>query len=898
VIDLPHSIPAGGGLKPAPRPVSRFPRKERSGVAALLAGLATLLPALILSGAPALAGTAGKLSGRVTDAKKAPLPGVTVLLVGARLGAFTDTDGRYTILNVPAGTYQVKFQLLGYRPVAVTDVQVNADNTTLANLSMEEAPVEMKEIVVSGKSPVVDVRQTSTIATVNKDQIAALPVQDLNDVVNLQAGVVDGHFRGGRIGEVQYQVDGISMNNSYDNSSTLRIDRSLIEEVQVISGTFDAEYGQAMSGVVNAVLKRGSKNLHWDGEAFSGGFVYPGHDVERQLDYAFRPTGIRNFQVSTTGPTPQKQTLFLASLQRYYFDDFVYGNRVFQTDGSFGDGTEVPLGQTREWSGVAKVSNSSIKNVEASYQAIFNTIDGQRTDYLYRYDPDGLSKQHTYSIVHGLDWTQTLSKKSFYNFGVRQNYFNYDDHAYEDLYDPRYDVAGPPHSNTDLNGAYDRGVSLTRFHQNTNALIFKGSFTSQITNDHQVKMGAEFQWPRLEFGNLGYLIPTNIGNRDTLLRVESDPSRQLPPLAVYHPVQGAAYAQEQTEWNDLALRVGLRLDYFDARTTVPSDLSNPGNTIEGAPESHPVPTTRKVTLSPRIGVSYPVSTRASLYFAYGHFYQLPGLGTIFNNADYSILSKLSAGQAVSSQIGTFGNPDLRPERTVQYQAGYKHAISENLGADVTVFYKDIRDLLGTEILTTYNDAQYTRLSNVDFGNVIGVTLSFDLRPKGLLGGNVDYTWQMAKGNTSDPYETATRAEAGLDANPHLIPFNWDQRHTLNLTATLARPTNWSASGIFRFASGQPYTPQGQFSGGTTENSGRKPNAYLLDLRGEKTLRASGFHMSLFARIFNVFDTRYFNGFVYPDTGSPYYSLFAQVPDPTRYYAPRRIELGLSASALK
>jgi outer membrane receptor protein involved in Fe transport len=655
-----------------------------------------------------------------------------------------------------------------------------------------------------------------------------------------------------------------------------------------------------MSGVVNAVLKRGSQTLHWDGEAFSGGFVYPGDAAERQVVYSFRPTGVRNFQVSTTGPTPFKQTLFLANLQRYYFDDFVYGNRIFNTDGSAGDGTEVPLGQTRQWSGVAKVSNTSIKNVEASYQAIFNTIDGQRTDYLFRYDPDGLSRQHTYSIVHGLEWTHTLSKKSFYNVGVRQNYFNYEDMAYPDLYDPRYDVAGAPHGNPalGLDNPYDSGVSLNRFHQNTNALIFKGSFTSQITNDHQVKAGGEFQFPRLEFGNLGYLIHTNIAGRDTLLRVDSDPSRQLPPLAVYHPIQGAAYAQEQTEWNDLALRVGLRLDYFDARSSVPSDLSNPGNTIEGAPESHPVGTTKKVTLSPRIGVSYPVSPRASLYFAYGHFYQLPGLGTIFGNSDYSVLANLSAGQAVSSQIGTFGNPDLKPERTVQYQAGYKHAINENLGADLTVFYKDVRDLLGTEILTTYNDAQYTRLANADFGNVIGVTVSFDLRPKGLLGGNVDYTWQMAEGNTSDPYETATRAEAGLDANPHLIPFNWDQRHTLNLTATLARPANWIASAIFRFASGQPYTPAGQFSGGTTENSGRKPNAYLLDLRGEKTLRASGFHMSLFGRIFNVFDTRYFNGFVFSDTGSPYYSLFPTNPDPTRYYAPRRIELGLSASALK
>ena len=863
-------------------------------------GVLSLL-ALLIAASPALAGTTGKLSGRVLDAKKQPLPGVTVLFIGQRLGALTDTEGRYNVINVPAGAYQVKFQLLGYRAISVTDVQVNADNTTTLNVSMDESPVELAEIVVSGKSPVVDVHQTSTVASINKEQIAVLPVQELADVVNLQAGVVDGHFRGGRLGEVQYQVDGVSVNNAYDNSSSLRIDRSLIEEVQVISGTFDAEYGQAMSGVVNAVLKRGSEKLHWDGEGYSGGFFYPGRDEARRLSpFAFRPAGVRNFQASLTGPTPLKETLFLANLRRYYQDDFVYGRRFVLPDGRLGDGAEVPLGTSREWSGVGKVTNRTLKNVDLSYQAIFNVLDGRRTDWLFRFDPDGESKQHTYSIVHGLDWTHTLSKKTFYNVSLRQNYFNYEDRAFESLYDKGYDAAGAPDPEPTLDGAYVRGVSLTRFHQNTNSLILKGSVVNQITNDHQVKLGAEFQFPRLEFGNLGYLIPTLVAGRPTLLREEENPSQQRPGLAVYHPVQGAVFGQEQTEWNDLTFRAGLRLDYFDARTTVPSDLSNPGNTIEGVPQSHPERTSRKVTLSPRLGVSYPVSPKASLYFAYGHFYQLPKLGDIFGNADYSILGNLAAGEALAqSKIGTLGNPDIKPERTIQYQAGYKHAITDDLGADLTVFYKDIRDLLGVEILSTYNDAEYPRLANVDFGNVLGTTISFDLRPKGLISGSLDYTWQRAQGNASDARETATRASAGLDARPRLIYFNWDQRHTLNLTTTLARPDNFSASAIFRVVSGQPYTPAGAFAG-IEENSGRKPSAFLLDLRAEKTLARRGMRLSAFGRVFNAFDTRYFNSAVFAETGSPYYNFVSGDPalrDPTRFYAPRRIELGLRAGGL-
>src|SRR4029453_7251817 len=132
------------------------------------------------------------------------------------------------------------------------------------------------------------------------------------------------------------------------------------------------------------------------GEAFSGGFVYPGHEEERELTYTFRPAGIRNFQLSLTGPTPVDQTLFLANVRRYYFDDFVYGNRVFLPTGEFGDFEDVPLGQTREWSGVGKVTNRSLKNVDVSYQGIFNVLDGKRKDWLWRYLPDGESNQHTY----------------------------------------------------------------------------------------------------------------------------------------------------------------------------------------------------------------------------------------------------------------------------------------------------------------------------------------------------------------------------------------------------------------------------------------------------------------------------------------------------------------------
>lgn len=866
----------------------------------------TTLPGIPLFAPAAFAGTTGRLVGRVTDAKGAPLAGVNVAIPAARVGAVTDAAGRYTIVNIPAGTYDVRVNLIGYQPTMIRSVVVSADQTATQDAKLTESAVALEEVVVTSQRPVVEIGQTSAIATITREEIQSLPVQDLQDIVNLQAGVVDGHFRGGRLGEVQYQVDGVSVNNVYDNLSSIKIDRSLLEEVQVISGTFDAEYGQAASGVVNAVLRRGTDRFTWNAELFGGQFVYPDHSSERLMDDSFDPGQFQNYQADVSGPMPIPKTVYLLSARRWVFNDYIEGTRLFvPTDTSdfenkiftgTGDGSTVPLGMTREWTGIAKFTNRSLTDIDISYQFLFDQLDGRRTNWAFRLNPDGETEQSTMSIVHGFDWTHTLSKDTFYQFGARQNYVEYTDWKYEDVYDSRYDAAGPPLGDASYeNGAVVQGVDFTRFYQKTNALVIKGSYVSQATPNNYVKAGGEFQWPWLQFGSPGTLVYTTVDGVQQLVRHVNEPPT-YPGIQKYHPLMGAAYAQDEMDWKDLKMRAGFRLDYFDARSSVPSDLSNPANSITGAPPSQPVATSAKWSLSPRLGVSYPVSERAAVFFAYGHFTQMPPLGTVFTNSNYGILADL---QASGVDYGVLGNPDVKPEYTVQYQVGYKHALSPRLGLDVEVFYKDIRDLLGVEFIQTYNDAEYARLTNVDFGNVIGTTISIDQRPIGLFSYTLDYTWQVAQGNASDPRETATRAEAGEDPRPRQVPFNWDQRHTLNATLRLERPGSFSVSSIVRVGSGQPYTPAvtAGFSGALEENSGRKSTALLVDLRGEKTFGLPGLAFAGFVRVFNLFDTRYFNGFVFSSSGSPYYSRFptadeAQLADPTRFYGPRRLEFGI------
>jgi len=867
----------------------------------------TILCIVFLTTNGLMAGVTGKLAGRVFDERNEPLPGANIQISGSPLGAASDLDGFYYIINIPPGTYSVEFSFIGYKTRLVQNVTINVDRTTNLDATLEVAAIEGETVTVIAEKPVVELNLTSSVSTVGSEEIQAMPVLRLNEIVDLQAGVVNGHFRGGRLGEVQYQINGVTVNNLYDNSMSLQLDRSLLQEVQVISGTFDAEYGQAMSGVVNVVLKSGSEQFSWNAEMFLSDYMYTSGETRGQED-SFRPFSAQNYQFSLSGPTFIPKTYFLGSFRRFFDEGYIYGERRFlPTDSAdferkiftpSGDNQETPLSEKDEITGLVKITNNTLKSTRIEYQAIFNRIKDRRYNFAFRFNPDGRSRQNTVSLVNGLDITHTFSAKAFMSLSLRQNYFEYSDYLYEDVYDTRYDEAGPPMGDIVYEwGAIVQGAELSRFRQKTNAYVGKLSLTSQLTRTHLVKAGLEAQTSELKFGVPGYIISSG-----TLLVRHVNEPPDYPGVFTYHPLNLVAFAQDQIEWQDFIFRAGLRWEYFDANSTLPSDLQNPANSIEGAPESLPKSTSTKTSLAPRLGVSYPITASAALFFAYGHFYQMPALGQIFSNSNYEVLTELQAG---GISYGVLGNPDIKPERTVQYEFGYKHAITADLGLDLSIFYKDIRDLLGVEFISTYAAAEYARLTNVDFGNVIGFTLALDQRRLGPLSTSIDYTWQRAMGNSSNPRETATRAAAGEDPRPRLIPLNWDQRHTLNATLIYQKPNNYVISTIARLGSGQPYTPaiRAGFGGTLEDNSGRKTNFFVVDLRAEKYFQLPFFNLNLYMRILNLFDTRSVNGFVFNDTGSPDYSLDpigqrGTLINPGRYYPPRRVEIGINLTSSK
>lgn len=856
----------------------------------------------------------GKLSGRVTDKSTGePLVGANIIVVGTTMGAAADIDGYYSVLNLRPGTYTVRYQYIGYNAEVVANIQISADKTTFNDVQLNPSTIEAQTVYVVAKKPVVEFNQTSSVKTVTSEEISALPVQSLTDIINLQAGIVQAgdefHIRGGRAGEVQFQVDGVSINNPYDNSSSLSLDRSILEEVSVVSGTFDAKYGQAMSGVINATLKSGGDHFAFSGEIYGGDYL-PLDNTDYPNNQDFLPQTIQNYQLTVSGPTFFPNTTFLLSGRRYFNNGFLYGERRFlPTDTNdiargivypTGDRKKVSMRPYNEWSGQFKITNNSFDKISISYVGIINDLWGKSYNFAFRLNPDGQKDWKTFSINHGIDITHTISSSMFYKISLRHNYYDYKEYKYESIYDPRYLQADYPKSITGYEyGAVISGIDYGRNSQLTNFGLAKIDFTWQADKTNYIEAGIEGQTNQLKFGPPGQLVIQSDPKTGIvkLQPKEIDPvDPRFKKVETYYPKQAAAYIQDRIELGDFVIRAGLRYEYFDPNAYVPSNLQNPANSIKNVPGSVLKKAKIKQTLAPRLGFGFPLTDKSTLHFSYGHFYQMPQYSALYQNANYQVLEFLTGGATYTQEY--LGNPDVGPEITVQYEVGLKQELNENLGVDLTFFYKDIRDLLGTEIIETYNFGQYARNTNVDYGSVSGLTFSLVQRPFKNFGASVDYSLIFANGNSSDPRETADRALGGQDPRPRDIPFNWDQRHTLNITAIYQVPGDFSISTIIRYASGQPYTPElgVGFMTEQERNSGRKPSYTTVDLRAEKYLTFGFANFSIFLRIINLLNQNYSNGFVYSDTGNPTTSLTlrpGEPLDPSRLNEPRRIEFGIS-----
>jgi outer membrane receptor protein involved in Fe transport len=275
------------------------------------------------------AGTTGKIVGTVTDARSGePLPGVNIILVGTSYGAVTDFEGRYLILNLQPGTYTIRASSIGYAPLNYSNVQVKSDLTTTQDFKMSEETVVGDEVIITAERPLVQRDLTSTTSVVGGDDIKQLPVTEIGQVIGLQAGNVAGSIRGGRKGETAYWIDGVPVTDAFNGSAVVDVNPSMVQELQVLSGAFNAEYGQAMSGIVNIVTKEGAEKYSGNITAYGGDFLSNHTDVFKGIQ-KFEPFNIRNIEGSFSGPLIGKDVSMYLNARNIYYGGYLNGIRKY-----------------------------------------------------------------------------------------------------------------------------------------------------------------------------------------------------------------------------------------------------------------------------------------------------------------------------------------------------------------------------------------------------------------------------------------------------------------------------------------------------------------------------------------------------------------------------------------
>ena len=232
------------------------------------------------------AGIAGKMAGIIKDQNSGePLAGVNVTIEGTLLGASTDMDGYYVILNIPAGNYTVHFSYIGYRDLSFENIRIVPDLTKRLDVELTEAALELEEeIVVVAERPFFEQSATNTVRVLDAEEIQRVPVKGVNQIVSINAGVVvaDGNggdldnavinVRGGRGNETLVVIDGIPQNDGMFGNAAGSVPDAAIEQISSQLGGFSAKYGSAQSGVINIVTKGGSPNYFGSFESVSSKF--------------------------------------------------------------------------------------------------------------------------------------------------------------------------------------------------------------------------------------------------------------------------------------------------------------------------------------------------------------------------------------------------------------------------------------------------------------------------------------------------------------------------------------------------------------------------------------------------------------------------------------------------
>ena len=866
---------------------------------------------ILISSFISFGGTTGKIAGKVTDANSnEPLPGINIIVQGTNYGTATDVDGNYLLINLPAGKYTLIFSGVGFQKKTFTDVKVVSDFTTNLDVKLSTESIEVETIVVQAEAPLVRKDLTSSHTSLDASQIESLPVESVTQILTLQAGVTQGvggelHIRGGRSNEIGYTINDMAITNPYDHSKSVIIATNAIQELSVISGTFNAEYGNALSGIVNTVTKEGSTNKYSLSYSFNtGDYLSNSTKIFKNIDnFDWQNNSISEFTAS--GPIPffnEKLSFFLSG--RYDYDKgYLYGRRqhlisdsvsksVFNPNNfsisANGDNKLVSMNHGFSFSGTGKLTYRPISTIKINYDFLYSNSEYKPYVHDLKYNPDAVNTRFNWSMLHILEVRQALNNSSFYTLRASFNVDDFKRYLFPlldknnksvDFYagmslnglhaDPRYEpdykstVRAAPVSFS-YGGTYESG-GQSHFYQRSKIWAVKFDYTNQLNKSHELKLGGQFRTyviNAISFDILRdstkYLIPTiapKSSNRNNSYQKK--------------PYEYSAYIQDKMEFEKLVLNLGVRFDYFKSNSRYSTNIFYPTPNQPGIPSfidknSLLADAKAKYQISPRLGVSFPITDKGIIHFSYGHFFQLPPLTYLYANSEYEY----------SFGTPTYGNANLNPEKTVSYELGLQQQLTDNLAFNLTGYYKDVRDLLAAQQIRISGEETYFTYVNKDYANIRGIIFSLTKRrtASDMLGLTLDYTFQTSEGNDVNADAFFLDLSSGRQSEKIPVLLSWDKTHQLNGTVSVGESSDWNVTLVGKIGTGLPYTPElfgKQVS--LKPNSDRRPIISTVDLLAEKSFQLGDFDFTIFLKVYNLFDQLNEN-IVYANSGRAGYTL--------------------------
>ena len=752
-----------------------------------------LVGAFLLLLVPAMGAFAqtGKISGTIRDASTGEtLPGVNVSIDGTTQGAQTDVNGFYTIINVRPGAYTLRISFIGFTTQVIEEVRVNVNQTTEVSADLQVEAVGLDEVVVTSIRPVVQPDVSASVANITSEEIENLPVADVEKVIGLQAGFERGlTIRGEGGDQVQFLVDGQSTTSGRNNEPFSSVSYTAVQEMQVQTGGFNAEYGNVRSGLINVVTKdperdrytvdaivryspasqgnrsgvdvdgneimlpsdrnsywmrplfdpdvafTGTGNGAWDQWMRDEHMTFTGWDnlaaayndangtsvTGAQLQDVFAQHYLRkslevdvpDYEIDATigGPIPGGQYLgdlrFLASYRQTQdaflvpFARDAFTERIAQGKLVTNVGTGMKLvvsGLYGEQQGLNWEQDGEpflITGDQPAYswddrRTVATEIQNANDLFGDFFTNESFHKMDIDRFMFGGHFTHALSPNTFYEVrlqSARTEYFTRTSGEPRDFSESFSYLGGvinlneEPFGFTTLDQFDQFGVGVrTAGHWGTgydNSVVqrYTGRFdiTSQINRYAQVKAGVEYINTEYDV-DYGEDDPEHPHNGDPKWRYTREPQ------------QAAAYAQTKLEFLGLIANLGLRLDYFhaggdwfvfepfDRAFTAQFGLDQIEETLDQ--ES----TERQAALSPRLGVSFPITENNKLYFNYGHFRNMLNPLSLFN------LQENFTGQVIG-----IGNPDHPMPRTIAYELGFEQNLFDTYLFRLAGYYRDLSE---------------------------------------------------------------------------------------------------------------------------------------------------------------------------------------------------------------